>query len=97
MNVLERMKAAGYDPELAREVRGPGTMECDQVEVTFLKCRPWQYGPEAVCVTGVACVLFTDGSVRPAPGWYADDTVTMYFEADKVSFKIHPLPDRIRV
>ena len=100
MNVMERMKATGYDPSLAREVRGHGTMECEEVEVTVDIVRPcgW-YGEEAVLVKGVACVRYTDGMLNPTIGWYDpnEDSVSMYFEKEKVSFEYRLLPDRIRV
>ena len=105
MNVMERMKAAGYDPALAREVRGHGTMECEEVEVTVDIVSPYGWYNDdggykkAVLVKGVACVRYTDGMLKPTIGWYDpdEDSVSMYFEEEKVSFEYRLLPDSIRV
>ena len=75
MTVLEHMKAAGYDPNAARNAddlrrTGAGTMECESVQLRTFRCRPYQYEPEMLAVEATAMVPFTDGGLHPYPdGW----------------------------
>ena len=45
MTVLDHMKAAGYDPNAARNAddlrrMGAGTMECESIQLRTFRCRP---------------------------------------------------------
>ena len=51
MTVLDHMKAAGYDPNAARNAddlrrMGAGTMECESIQLRTFRCRPYQYEGE---------------------------------------------------
>ena len=51
MTVLDHMKAAGYDPNEARNAddlrrMGAGTMECESIQLRTFRCRPYQYEGE---------------------------------------------------
>lgn len=68
MTVLDHMKAAGYDPNAARNAddlrrMGAGTMECESIQLRTFRCRPYQYEGEMLAVEATAIVPFT--------GWYA--------------------------
>ena len=75
MTVLDHMKAAGYDPNAARNAddlrrMGAGTMECESIQLRTFRCRPYQYEGEMLAVEATAMVPFTDGTQRPYPdGW----------------------------
>ena len=60
MTVLDHMKAAGYDPNAARNAD----------DLRTFRCRPYQYEGEMLAVEATAIVPFTDGTQRPYPdGW----------------------------
>ena len=75
MTVLDHMKAAGYDPNAARNADDlrrmvAGTMECESIQLRTFSCRPYQYEGEMLAVEATAIVPFTDGTQRPYPdGW----------------------------
>lgn len=77
MTVLDHMKAAGYDPNAARNAddlrrMGAGTMECESIQLRTFRCRPYQYEGEMLAVEATAIVPFTDGTQRPLPGRMAE-------------------------
>lgn len=86
MTVLERLKAAGYDPALSLypdSVGSSGSMECERIEIRTFRCRPSEFR-EALGVTATAFTHFSDGSERPYPeGWQNGDAarVTLFFDA----------------
>lgn len=95
MNVVERMIAAGFDPALAKEARGTGSMECERIRIRMFRCAPWQYGSRAVAVEATAMILFSDGLVKPAPdGWgYEGHQVLAYYPEDNLPFPQPEWPD----
>lgn len=89
MNVLEHMKAAGFDPAAAwnaEHLTGKGTMECESIKIRTFRCRP-DCMTDMVGVEATAMVPYTDGTVRPYPmGWpnSLEARVTAYFEEAQV-------------
>lgn len=73
MTVLERLKAAGYDP--AKSIypdsigSDAGSLECGRVLIHTSFCRPAPF-TDAIRVKATAFTGFSDGSERPYPdGW----------------------------
>lgn len=73
MTVLERLKAAGYDP--AKSIypdsigSNAGSLECGRVLIHTSFCRPAPF-TDAIRVKATAFTGFSDGSERPYPdGW----------------------------
>ena len=61
MTVLDHMKAAGYDPNAARNAddlrrMGAGTMECESIQLRTFRCSPYQYEGEMLAVEATAMV-----------------------------------------
>lgn len=61
MTVLDHMKAAGYDPNAARNAddlrrMGAGTMECESIQLRTFRCLPYQYEGEMLAVEATAIV-----------------------------------------
>ena len=60
MTVLDHMKAAGYDPNAARNADDlrrmrAGTMECESIQLRTFRCRPYQYGwPSSIKASAMA-------------------------------------------
>lgn len=86
MTVKERMKAAGYDPDLAKQTIYDGSYECDSIQIRIYKCRPWQYGPMAVAVEATAIVEWSDGSFKPVSYGGIDTKLVAYFPEDDLPF-----------
>lgn len=86
MTVKEQMKAAGYDPDLAKQTLYDGSYECDSIQIRIHKCRPWQYGPDAVAVEATAVVLWSDGVCRPFSWGTTDHKLVAYFPEDDLPF-----------
>lgn len=72
MTVLERLKAAGYDPAMSLfpdSIGNAGSMECERIQIRAFFCRPRE-NEAAIGVTATAMTHFSDGSTRPYPdGW----------------------------
>ena len=72
MTVLERLKAAGYDPAVSLfpdSIGNAGSMECERIQIRTFFCRPRE-NEAAIGVTATAMTHFSDGSTRPYPdGW----------------------------
>lgn len=72
MTVLERLKAAGYDPAMSLfpdNIGNAGSMECERIQIRTFFCRPRE-NEAAIGVTAIAMTHFSDGSTRPYPdGW----------------------------
>ena len=69
MTVLERLKAAGYDPAMSLfpdNIGNAGSMECERVQIRTFFCRPRE-NEAAIGVTATAMTHFSDGSTRPYP------------------------------
>ena len=69
MTVLERLKAAGYDPAVSLfpdSIRNAGSMECERIQIRTFFCRPRE-NEAAIGVTATAMTHFSDGSTRPYP------------------------------
>lgn len=87
MTVLERLKAAGYDPAVSLfpdSIGNAGSMECERVQIRTFFCRPRE-NEAAIGVTATAMTHFSDGSTRPYPdGWprSLEASVTLYFAGD---------------
>lgn len=87
MTVLERLKAAGYDPAVSLfpdSIGNAGSMECERIQIRTFFCRPRE-NEAAIGVTATAMTHFSDGSTRPYPdGWprSLDASVTLYFAGD---------------
>lgn len=87
MTVLERLKAAGYDPAMSLfpdSIGNAGSMECERIQIRTFFCRPRE-NEAAIGVTATAMTHFSDGSTRPYPdGWprSLDASVTLYFAGD---------------
>lgn len=87
MTVLERLKAAGYDPAVSLfpdSIRNTGSMECERIQIRTFFCRPRE-NEAAIGVTATAMTHFSDGSTRPYPdGWprSLEASVTLYFAGD---------------
>lgn len=87
MTVLERLKAAGYDPAVSLfpdSIRNAGSMECERIQIRTFFCRPCE-NEAAIGVTATAMTHFSDGSTRPYPdGWprSLEASVTLYFAGD---------------
>ena len=48
MTVLERLKAAGYDPAVSLfpdSIRNAGSMECERIQIRTFFCRPVRTRP----------------------------------------------------
>lgn len=60
MTVLDHMKAAGYDPNTARNAddlrrMGAGTMECESIQLRTFRCRPYPDGwPSSIKASAMA-------------------------------------------
>ena len=86
MTVLERLKAAGYDPAVSLfpdSIGNAGSMECERIQIRTFFCRPRE-NKAAIGVTATAMTHFSDGSTRPYPdGWphSLETSVTLYFAA----------------
>jgi len=68
MTVLERLKAAGYDPAVSLfpdSIGNAGSMECERIQIRTFFCRPRE-NEAAIGVTATAMTHFSDGSTRPA-------------------------------
>lgn len=87
MTVLERLKAAGYDPAVSMfpdRIGKAGSMDCERIQIRTFFCRP-RGNVDAIGVTGTAITHFSDGSNRPYPdGWprSLEASVTLYFDSD---------------
>lgn len=87
MTVLERLKAAGYDPAVSLfpdSIGNAGSMECERIQIRTFFCRPRE-NEAAIGVTATAMAHFSDGSTRPYPdGWprSLEASVTLYFAGD---------------
>lgn len=87
MTVLERLKAAGYDPDVSLfpdNIGNAGSMECERIQIRTFFCRPRE-NEAAIGVTATAMTHFSDGSTRPYPdGWprSLEASVTLYFAGD---------------
>lgn len=87
MTVLERLKAAGYDPAMSLfpdRIGKAGSMECERIQIRTFFCRPRE-NEAAIGVTATAMTHFSDGSTRPYPdGWprSLEASVTLYFAGD---------------
>lgn len=87
MTVLERLKAAGYDPAVSLfpdSIGNAGSMECERIQIRTFFCRPRE-NEAAIGVTATAMTHFSDGSTRPYPdGWprSLEASVTLYFAGD---------------
>ena len=87
MTVLERLKAAGYDPAVSLfpdSIGNAGSMECERIQIRTFFCRPRE-NEAAIGVTAIAMTHFSDGSTRPYPdGWprSLEASVTLYFAGD---------------
>ena len=69
MTVLERLKAAGYDPAVSLfpdSIGNAGSMECERIQIRTFFCRPRE-NEAAIGVTATAMTHFSDGSTRPYP------------------------------
>ena len=69
MTVLERLKAAGYDPAMSLfpdNIGNAGSMECERIQIRTFFCRPRE-NEAAIGVTAIAMTHFSDGSTRPYP------------------------------
>ena len=67
MTVLERLKAAGYDPAVSLfpdSIGNAGSMECERIQIRTFFCRPRE-NEAAIGVTATAMTHFSDGSTRP--------------------------------
>ena len=87
MTVMEHLQAAGYNPAAASILSGIGNAECEDVEIRSRHCIPASSGEDAVMVTVVGKVNWTDGSYRAYPeGWAATPKyrVTLVFPWDMV-------------
>lgn len=93
MTVLERLKAAGYDPAVSLfpdSIGNAGSMECERIQIRTFFCRPRE-NEAAIGVTATAMTHFSDGSTRPYPdGWprSLEASVTLYFAGDAGTFII---------
>ena len=68
MTVLERLKAAGYDPAVSLfpdSIGNAGSMECERIQIRTFFCRPRE-NEAAIGVTATAMTHFSDGSTRTA-------------------------------
>ena len=70
MTVLDHMKAAGYDPNAARNAddlrrMGAGTMECESIQLRTFRCRPYQYEGEMLAVNLQMCIKDINQARRP--------------------------------
>lgn len=88
MTVIERLKAAGYDPAKAlwpNESREAGSMDCEHILIETKYCVP-RDGVNALQVEATAMVrYYSDGYEHPYPaGWPNSFTasVTLFFPAD---------------
>ena len=87
MTVLERLKAAEYDPAMSLfpdRIGKAGSMECERIQIRTFFCRPRE-NEAAIGVTATAMTHFSDGSARPYPdGWprSLEASVTLYFAGD---------------
>lgn len=87
MTVLERLKAAGYDPAVSLfpdSIGNADSMECERIQIRTFFCRPRE-NEAAIGVTATAMTHFSDGSTRPYPdGWprSLEASVTLYFAGD---------------
>ena len=85
MTVIERLKAAGYDPAKALwpvESSIYGSMDCEHIQITTAHCMP-RDGMPATKVTATAIVHFSDGGWRPYPvGWPQSEAacVSLFFD-----------------
>ena len=64
MTVLERLKAAGYDPAMSLfpdRIGKAGSMECERIQIRTFFCRPRE-NEAAIGVTATAMTHFSDGS-----------------------------------
>lgn len=93
MTVLQRMIAAGFDPDAAERTWGDGSLECNEIEVRMNRCKPDGF-TDSIMVRGCGCHPYTDGSVRPAPSWYGDEVV-MIFATEKALFEFRQNPYRV--
>lgn len=62
MTVLERLKAAGYDPAVSLfpdSIGNAGSMECERVQIRTFFCRPRE-NEAAIGVTATAMTHFSD-------------------------------------
>lgn len=88
MTVREHMKAAGYDPNNARNAkylqRFPkiGSLECERVEIKTYICTPYS-NKEMLAVEAIAYVQFTDGYEHPHYFGDVDASITAYFPIEK--------------
>ena len=67
MTVLERLKAAGYDPAMSLfpdRIGKAGSMECERIQIRTFFCRPRE-NEAAIGVTATAMTHFSDGSSVP--------------------------------
>lgn len=76
MTVLDHMKAAGYDPNAARNADDlrrmrAGTMECESIQLRTFRCRPYQYEGEMLVVEATADVGRRGHRNGSLYGWYA--------------------------
>ena len=87
--VMEQLKAAGFDPDLAATIRGAGNGRCDGIEISRISlCRP-DCIEEQVMVQAAGKVDWSDGTHRAFPssgGWKGSEQycVTMFFRLDKL-------------
>lgn len=79
MTVLERLKAAGYDPAVSLfpdSIGNAGSMECERIQIRTFFCRPRE-NEAAIGVTATAMTHFSDGWPRSL-----EASVTLYFAGD---------------
>ena len=87
--VLEHLKAAGFDPDLAATLRGTGDGRCEDVEIEKIRiCRP-TCAEAQILVEAAGKVSWSDGTLRAYPrygGWKGSQQycVTMYFKLDQL-------------
>ena len=77
MTVLERLKAAGYDPAVSLfpdSIGNAGSMECERIQIRTFFCRPRE-NEAAIGVTATAMTHFSDGSTL----YFAGDAEFHYF------------------
>ena len=86
MTVLERLKAAGYDPAKAitqHLTAGTGEMECARIVINTFRGLPFERNILVVAAT--AFTVLPDGSYGPYPEYwthYLEASARLYFPLD---------------
>ena len=85
MTVLERLKAAGYDPAVSLfpdSIGNAGSMECERIQIRTFFCRPRE-NEAAIGVTATAMTHFSDGSTKFRQAYRMDAGIRTFGEVKR--------------